>query len=101
MANITPAILETSWSAIEDKIKQIDGLTEWVEIDVADGLFVPAVTWAAPDDLALLPGQAKIEIHLMVNQPEEILADWMNVADRVVIHIEATDKLDDIVDAFG
>mgnify|MGYP001599419980 CR=1 FL=1 len=101
MAQIIPAILSATWSEIEDKIKQIDGLTEWVQIDVADGHFVPAVTWATPDDLALLPGVAKIEIHLMIDRPEEILAAWMNVADRVVIHIEATDQLADIVDAFG
>ncbi|MEK7136272.1 MAG: ribulose-phosphate 3-epimerase [Patescibacteria group bacterium] len=100
MVEITPAILENNWSDIEDKIKLVEGVTKWVHIDVADGQFVPVVTWGAPDDLELLTGTAKIEVHLMVEHPEEVVAVWMNVADRLVVHLEATEKIEDLVDAF-
>ncbi len=100
MVQITPAILENNWSDIEDKIKLVEGATEWVHIDVADGQFVPVVTWSAPDDLELLQGREKIEVHLMVEHPEEIITNWLNVADRIIVHIEATDKIEDIVEAF-
>lgn len=100
MVQITPAILENNWSDIEDKIKLVEGVTKWVHIDVADGQFVPVVTWTAADDLELLTGTAKIEVHLMAENPEVVVADWMNVADRLVVHLEATEKIEDLVDAF-
>ncbi|OHA58238.1 MAG: hypothetical protein A2571_03200 [Candidatus Vogelbacteria bacterium RIFOXYD1_FULL_44_32] len=100
MIEITPAILSNTWGDIADKIKEIGDATTWVQIDVCDGHFVPNITWGAPDDLELLDGKAKIEIHLMVERPEEVVAVWMNVADRLVVHLEATEKIEDLVDAF-
>ena len=34
---IIPAILEKDWPEIERKLKLVDGLTEYIQLDVSDG----------------------------------------------------------------
>lgn len=101
MVEIIPAIVETDFQEIRKKIDLVDGLTEWVQIDIADGLFAANFTWENWTDLNELGGQAKVEVHLMVEQPEHYLADWMKVADRVIIHPESTVKLPQIMAQFA
>ena len=36
----------------------------------------------------------------MVEKPENIISDWAEVADRVIIHQEATEHLEKIIEAF-
>ncbi len=88
MAQIVPAILESSLIATEDKIKLLDGLTDWVELDVCDGKFVPNSSWGNPDDIKLFDDRAKISAHLMVADPALMLTHWQDVVDRVVVHLE-------------
>lgn len=33
-------------------------------------------------------GKIKLEVHLMVQEPEEVLTNWLRVADRVFVHQE-------------
>jgi ribulose-phosphate 3-epimerase len=101
MAEIIPAIGETDFQEIRKKIDRVDGLTDWVQIDVADGLFASNFTWENWTDLNELGGRAKVEVHLMVEQPEHYVADWMKVADRVIIHPESTTKLPEIFVQFA
>ena len=100
MTEIIPAILSNLWSDIEDKIKQVEDFAPWVQIDIGDGKFSPYPTWNNPADLELLTGKTKIEIHLMVENPEDVIFDWLQVADRLIVHPESTERLGDIVDGF-
>lgn len=100
MAAIIPAIIGQNFQEIKRKVEAIDGLVDWVQIDVADGLFAPAYTWETSEDLFQLEGKAKVEVHLMVEQPEHYLTDWMPVADRIIVHLESTDKLPWILQQF-
>lgn len=100
MAEIIPAILESEFSEIKKKIEQVDGLVNWIELDISDGLFATAYTWEHFQDLLELPGKAKIEVHLMVEQPEHYIGDWMKVADRIIVHDEATERLPVILQQF-
>ncbi|HYC83499.1 MAG TPA: hypothetical protein VEB60_03085 [Candidatus Paceibacterota bacterium] len=99
MAEIIPAIIGFQFSEVRDRLAQVEGLADWVQLDIMDGLFVPPYTWQNPEDLNEVGGKAKIEAHLMVEQPEIVLRDWMNVVDRVIVHYESTENLDEIVDA--
>ena len=90
MTEIIPAILAPVWSDIEDKIKLVDSLADWVQIDIGDGKFIDQVTWQTPVDLELLPGKVKTEIHLMVESPEKYFEDCKGIgAKRVIFHLEA------------
>lgn len=101
MIEITPAIISESFALIEQRVKFLENLTPWVHLDVMDGKFVPPTTWNKADDLDFLEGKIKTEVHLMVERPEEVLPEWREVADRVVVHLEATKMLPDIIDAFA
>lgn len=100
MAEIIPAILESEFSEIKKKIERVDALVNWIELDISDGLFATAYTWERFQDLLELPGKAKIAVHLMVEQPEHYIGDWMKVADRIIVHEEATERLPVILKQF-
>ena len=100
MLNISPAIIPHSLSELEEKMKIVADDTDWVHIDITDGAFAPGQTWNNPDDLELIPGRAKIEVHLMTEKPEENITLWAQVADRIIVHVESTDKLGVILNSF-
>ncbi len=101
MTRLNPAIISDNFSVIKEKIGRLEGLVSWVHLDIMDGKFVVPTTWQAPDDLKQIAGQIKVEVHLMVDKPEEILPLWMDNVDRVTIHFEATDHLADIIESGG
>ena len=97
---IVPAILETSFDEVRKKLTLIEGLAPWVQVDICDGLFAHPETWRVPTLLNEVEGTIKIEAHLMVEHPENELSHWTTVADRVIVHYEATDELSRIIDGF-
>lgn len=101
MSEIVPAIIGKNFKEVIDKVLQVEGLVNWVQIDVTDGLFAPDHTWENSEDLAVIPGKIKIEVHLMTEAPEETLKAWMQVADRVIVHYESTEHLAEIIGAFS
>ncbi len=101
-AEIIPAILPRDFSELEDKASLILGAVKNVQIDICDGQFVPNATWPYRKhdnnfDLLLsedigLPHWEEInyEFDLMVNNPEEVVSDWLRVgASRLIIHLES------------
>ncbi|MBI4120396.1 MAG: hypothetical protein HY454_02925, partial [Parcubacteria group bacterium] len=104
---IIPAILESSWPEVEKKLKLVDGLTDWIQLDVSDGQFTPYTTWSKAQDLfwhtnsappsatadygnTKAPTQIKIEAHLMINEPWLKVEEWLSSpVKRIVIQVEA------------
>lgn len=97
---VIPSIIGRSFFDVKGKISLVEGLVDWVQLDVADGIFAPNDTWSEPEDLIEIEGKTKIEVHLMIENPEETLTDWANYADRIIIHEESTEHLTEIVDVF-
>lgn len=95
---IIPAIIAPDFRSVEHKLNKIDGLTAWAQLDVMDGLFAPETSFNEPALLQELNGKVKIEAHLMIEEPESELPDWLLVTDRVIVHYEATQRLDEILD---
>lgn len=101
---IIPSIIAKEFYEIEDKIRQAEGLVEWVQIDVCDGVFAGPATWpytetdvdAAIAELKDLSTDLKIELHLMTARPEEKLDEWIDTpASRIFVHYEAVQNLEE------
>ncbi len=66
----------------------------WIQIDVSDGIFASTHTFNDPfslkkilDELNFHPN---IEIHLMVDDPESFIGEWLtNGTKRIIVHAEA------------
>ena len=95
---IIPAVLGYNFTEVERQMRLLEGHTDWVHLDVTDGKFAGTRSWSAPEDLKFLKGKIKIELHLMIKQPEEMMRDWADVVDRIIVHPEATSHLEEILD---
>lgn len=91
MIEILPAILEKSFGPIAEKIERLWGVSSRAQIDVADGVFIPEESWHEPERLCELGDKIKLDLHLMVDKPEQWISRWSqpNVF-RVTFHQEAT-----------
>ncbi len=110
---IIPSIIASDAEEARTRMVRVEGLVDWVEFDVADGVFVPSFTWPmllgqAPEDLKEVDGKTKISAHLMVEHPETLIDDhrpggasWQDVADRIIFHYEATDEIEKIIRNVG
>lgn len=98
MTQIIPAIIAKDFQELKNKIKQIEPYVEWAQLDVMDGKFVENITWNNPSDLKELETSLKLEAHLMVEKPEEVVDDWIKSGvKRIIIHYESTKQLDEII----
>ncbi len=91
MTQIVPGILEERWEAVEQGLLRFDGVSPWAHLDISDGIFTPTTTWRNPEDLPLKRenGQ-RIELHLMVARPWEVISPWLHtMSERFIVHLEA------------
>ena len=86
---IIPTILVKTFKEVEERIRKVEDYVNWVQLDIMDGVFCCNETWRNPQDLKEFKTRVKLEAHLMVNKPEEVIDDWLKVADRVIIHFES------------
>src|SRR3989344_6150608 len=97
MVEVIPAILEKDFSEIEKKIRLVENLVEWVQIDVADGLLVPNDTKTDPTLFKNLKTKLNLEAHLMVKEPAKMVAAFADSGfKRIYAHIEA-EGIDDFM----
>lgn len=102
---VIPVINETNFEEIKRKIKLIEPYCEWVQIDIADGIFTPNKTWQNSSELADLQTFLNIELHLMVLEPEKNIEEWLKVSavKRVIVHLEGVkdfEKLKNLTDQY-
>jgi ribulose-phosphate 3-epimerase len=61
-----------------------------LHLDVADGSFATHKTWANPLEWVKLKSPFGVEVHLMVDHPEEYIDDWLAAgARRLIVHMES------------
>jgi ribulose-phosphate 3-epimerase len=104
---IIPAILPKKFTEIEEKIELIKGISDFVQIDICDGKFVPSSTWpywkadetfeAILREERGMPCWEEIdyEFDLMIQNPSEDDArKWLSAgAERIVLHHESSKDL--------
>src|SRR3989338_6642286 len=69
MIEVIPAILEKDFPEIERKINLVEGLVEWVQVDIADNSLVPNSTFLDPEPFKKLQTKLNLELHMMVKDP--------------------------------
>lgn len=99
MAIIVPSILTRSPNELAEKIKRLEPLTDLIQIDIMDGRFVPNTSVSAVD-VAEVHTSSRLEVHLMVEQPERYIADFVRAgAWRVVFHVEPVQDVPGLIAA--
>ncbi len=90
MPELIPALLAKSASEAQQKLAAILPLSPIFQLDVMDGQFVPNQTWYDAQAFATFNSHLHVELHLMVNDPERVILDWINTPNlkRVLWHIE-------------
>ncbi|MCK4635460.1 MAG: hypothetical protein KAT32_01225 [Candidatus Moranbacteria bacterium] len=89
---IIPTILTDDSDKALEQIEALRGVADWLQIDVMDGTMTDSSTF----DLYDLVGEVndfQIEVHLMVNNPEEYFdACETLAAERVYFHLESVES---------
>lgn len=99
MIEVIPTILVKDFKELKEKIKLVESHVKWVQLDVMDGIFVDNTTWNNPSDLKNLEIGLKLEAHLMIEEPENYIDEWIKSGvKRIIFHYEATDKHREIIE---
>jgi len=90
MTEIIPSINAATFVGVQKRITKVEPYVSWCHLDVTDGVFSKHQTWNDPRDLASLMTTLSVEVHLMIEGPEEILGQWLvEPIRRVIAHLEA------------
>ncbi|MEA3248941.1 MAG: hypothetical protein U9Q03_01115 [Patescibacteria group bacterium] len=95
---IYPAILAKDEAEFRRKVEHVRPLGLTVHVDVMDGRFVEAKTWASVDSVMSIMEDLPFHAHMMVADPEHSVPVWaVSGAERVYFHIESTHREDLII----
>lgn len=92
MAKIAPSILSADFANLERDIRGIgENGSDFVHVDVMDGIFVPNITIGIPVVQALRKvTDLPLDVHLMIDRPLRYVEEFVKAgADFVTIHLEA------------
>ncbi len=95
---VIPAINCPDFICLKEKLGKGAEFSSWVQLDIADGKFTEHKTWNHPEEILNLKSSIlnlNLEVHLMVEKPEEVIEDWIKAgAKRLIIHLEAIKNLE-------
>jgi len=92
MAMISPSILAADFANLERDIRNIEEMgSDFVHVDVMDGIFVPNISIGIPVVKAIRPvTKLPLDVHLMIDRPIRYVEEFVKAgADFVTIHVEA------------
>jgi ribulose-phosphate 3-epimerase len=99
LIRVAPAILTDDIVSFNKMVQQAKSYTDFVQIDIMDGRFVPSksITW---EQIKEMPAGLDWEVHLMVKNPEMQLAGFKKAgAVKAVFHFEATEQPETVIGA--
>ena len=86
---IVPAILTNTLDDFNEMIEIAGGFTDYVQVDLMDGAFVPSESISS-DALKGLKFSLNVEAHLMVKRPKDYLSVLKSTGTKkVIFHFEA------------
>jgi ribulose-phosphate 3-epimerase len=87
---IVPAILTDNAEALEKLARQAESFTDFAQVDIMDGKFVPSSSVTC-GQVAAVKIKIAWEAHIMMLNPENCLDDFRRAgAQKIVFHYEAT-----------
>jgi len=91
MIQIIPSILVQSEEEFLHCLKGLKQSVEQIQLDIADGEFVPNTTWSNPEIVKKYIDNISVELHLMTNDPMKELKRWaaLEQINRVLVHYES------------
>jgi ribulose-phosphate 3-epimerase len=101
MAEIVPAITPHSFKELREKLELVSHHVRLVHIDVTNGTLTPGKMWPYSNNEGFeeIVGEREglphwedlnFEVHLMVENPENMLGDWISAGiQSAIVHIEA------------
>jgi ribulose-phosphate 3-epimerase len=94
---IVPAILTDDPAALEKLVRQAESFTDFAQVDIMDGKFVPSHSVTCKQ-VAAVKINIAWEAHIMVLHPENCLEDFRRAgAEKIVFHYEATPEPEKII----
>ena len=96
---IVPAVLTDDPLILKSMLEKAADYTDFVQIDIMDGVFVPSrsIGW---QDILPIRKQPQWEAHLMINNPEKEFANYQKAgAGKVIFHFEATREYQKVIQA--
>ena len=99
MIEIIPAINVDTFDEVMERIKIAEPYVQTIHIDVSDGSFTSHAVWHDASAVSRLVTRAAIEIHYMVDRPENSIEPWLSAptVKRVIVHEESTRRVGDLI----
>lgn len=97
MIEIVPAILVKTKEELNERMREVEPFINRVQIDIMDGKFVPNVT-IQPEDMKDFKTNLIKEAHLMVEDNEKYVEDFLNLGfDMIIVHYESCKNIPGII----
>ncbi len=94
---IGPAILVKTVDELNQRLKEVEPYVERVHIDIMDDIFVPNKT-IQPEDMKSFKTKLMKEAHLMVDDNEKYVDDFLRLGfDMIIVHYESCKDIPRII----
>ena len=97
---LSPSILAADFAILGEQVKQIEEAgSQFIHLDMMDGLFVPSISFGMPIIESLRPVSNMVfDAHMMVVDPERYIKQVRKAgADYISVHVEACKDVKDVL----
>ena len=90
---LSPSMLSIDFGKVAEQLKLVeDAGTQYIHLDVMDGIFVPNISFGIPVIKSIRKDSKMVfDAHLMIVEPEKYVEEFVKAgADIITFHVEAT-----------